>query len=98
LGALIAAGLDGIRRELDPGDPVDVDPGNLSDEERAQHGVRRLPQTLDAAVDALEADGVLTEALGPTLVEAYAAIKRLESRYFADKSPEDEAHQHFYKY
>jgi glutamine synthetase len=98
LGGLIATGLDGIRRELDPGEPVDVDPGNLSDEERAQRGIKRLPQTLDAALDALEADLVLTEALGPTLAEAYVAVKRLENRSFADKPPEEEARQHFYKY
>jgi glutamine synthetase len=98
LGGLIAAGLDGIRRELDPGEPVDVDPGNFSDEEREQRGITRLPQTLDAALDALEADATLIEALGPTLTEAYVAVKRLESSYFADKSPEEEARQHFYKY
>jgi glutamine synthetase len=98
LGGLIAAGLDGIRREFEPGEPVDVDPGNLSDEERAQRGIKRLPQTLDAALDALEADLVLTEGLGPTLAEAYVAVKRLESRSFADKSPEEEARQHFHKY
>jgi glutamine synthetase len=77
---------------------VDVDPGNFSDDERAQRGIKRLPQTLGAALDALEADTVLTEALGPTLAEAYLAVKRLESRYFGDKSPEDEARQHFDKY
>jgi glutamine synthetase len=98
LGGLIAAGLDGVRRKVDPGEPVDVDPGNLSDEERAERGIKRLPQTLDAALDALEADATLTEALGPTLAEAYVAVKRLESRSFADKSPDEEARQHFYKY
>ncbi len=98
LGGLIAAGLDGLRRGLDPGDPVDVDPGNLSDEERAQRGIKRLPETLDAALDALQADAVLTEALGPMLANSYLAVKRLESRFFADKSPEEETRQHFYKY
>jgi len=98
LGGLIAAGLDGVRRALDPGDAVDVDPGNLSDEERERRGIKRLPETLDAALDALQADTVLTEALGPMLATAYIAVKRLESRFFADKSPEEEARQHFYKY
>ncbi len=98
LGGLIAAGLDGIRRSLNPGDPVDVDPGNLSDEERTQRGIKRLPETLDAALDALQADTVLTEALGPMLATSYLAVKRLESRFFADTSPEEEARQHFYKY
>ena len=98
LGGLIAAGLDGIRCELEPGEPLDVDPGNLSDEERAQRGIKRLPQALDAALDALEADLVLTEALGSTLAKAYVAVKRLESSSFVDKSPEEEACQHFHKY
>jgi glutamine synthetase len=97
-GGLIAAGLDGIRRELDPGDPVDVDPGNLSDEERERRGIKRLPETLDAALDALEADAVLTGALGPLLTSSYLAVKRLESSFFADKTAEEETRQHFYKY
>jgi glutamine synthetase len=49
-------------------------------------------------VDALEADTVLTQALGPLLTSAYVAVKRLESQYFADKPPEEEARQHFGKY
>jgi glutamine synthetase len=98
LGGLIAAGLDGMRCELDPGEPVDVDPGNLSDEERERRGIHRLPTSLDAALDALEADGVLTTALGPLLTTTYVAVKRLECRYFADMSPEEEARLHMYKY
>ena len=97
MGVLLAAGLDGIRRQLDPGEPVDIDPGNFSDAERAQRGIQRLPTSLDAALDALQADTVLTEAL-TTADSAYLAVKRLESRYFADKSPEEEARQHFVKY
>lgn len=98
LGGLIAAGLDGMRRGLDPGEPMDIDPGNLSDDERALRGIHRLPESLDAALDALAADAVLTEALGPLLAPAYIAVKRLESSYFADKTPEEETRQHFYKY
>ncbi|MGH2517363.1 MAG: glutamine synthetase family protein, partial [Ktedonobacterales bacterium] len=98
LGGLLAAGLDGVRRALDPGEPVDVDPGNLSDDERAQRGIHRLPQSLPAAVDALAADDVLMNALGTPLAPAYIAVKRLEAAHFASISPEDEARQHFYKY
>jgi glutamine synthetase len=98
IGGLIAAGLDGIRRELEPGEPIDVDPGNLTEEERARRGIKRLPETLNAALDALEADTVLTGALGPLLTSSYVAVKRLESSFFADKSPEEETRQHFYKY
>ena len=98
LAGLIAAGLDGVRRQLDPGEPVDVDPANLSEEERERRGIRRLPQSLDAALDALEADSLLREVLGPLLARAYVAVKRLEAAYFADKTPDEEARQHVYKY
>ncbi len=98
LGGLIAAGLDGLRRQLDPGAPVAIDPGNFSDAEREQRGIKRLPETLDVALDALQADSVLMEAMGPVLAPAYLAVKRLESRFFADTSPEEETRQHFYKY
>ncbi|HKS70874.1 MAG TPA: glutamine synthetase family protein [Ktedonobacterales bacterium] len=98
LGALIAAGLDGVARGLDPGEPVDVDPGNLDDTERERRGIARLPESLAAALDALEADAVLAEALGPTLAQAYIAVKRLEVAHCAEMTPEEEARAHTYKY
>ena len=98
IGALLAAGLDGIANRIDPGEPQEIDPGNYSDEERQQRGIRRLPTTLDEALDELERDDVLTNALGPLLASSYIAVKRAESAFFKDKSPEEEARQHFYKY
>jgi glutamine synthetase len=73
---ILAAGRDGIERGLDPGDPVDVDPGALSAEERAERGIERLPGTLGEALDALADDEVLSEALGGDLYRSYAAAKR----------------------
>jgi glutamine synthetase len=98
MGALIAAGMDGIQNHVDPGDPQEIDPGNYSDAEREQRGIRRLPTSLDEALDELERDQVLMEALGPLLASSYIAVKRNESAFFKDKTPEEEALQHFYKY
>jgi len=98
MGALIAAGLDGIKNQIDPGEPAEIDPGNYSDEERERRGIRRLPTTLDEALDELERDQVLLDALGPLLASSYIAVKRNESAFFKDKTPEEEARQHFYKY
>ncbi len=53
LGGLIAAGLDGIQRQLDPGVPCQVDPATLSEEERERLGIARLPTTLEEALGAL---------------------------------------------
>lgn len=76
LGAVIHAGLDGIRRKLDPGDPVTVDPD--TDPGRFP----RLPSSLGEALDALEADEVLMAALGPLRARAYLAVKRSEAAAF----------------
>jgi glutamine synthetase len=98
MGAMIAAGLDGIKNSIDPGEPQQIDPGNYSDTEREQRGIHRLPTTLDEALDELERDTILTEALGPLLAKSYIAVKRNEAAFFKDKSAEEEALQHFYKY
>ena len=98
IGAFIAAGLDGIKNSIDPGEPQEVDPGNYSDEEREQRGIRRLPTSLDEALDELENDQVLMEALGPLLASSYLAVKRNESAFFKEKTAEEETRQHFYKY
>ncbi|HEY0757519.1 MAG TPA: glutamine synthetase family protein [Ktedonobacteraceae bacterium] len=98
IGALIAAGLDGIHKQIDPGEPLEIDPGNYTDHEREQRGIQRLPTTLDEALDELERDTVLTKALGPELTASYLAVKRSESAFFQDKTPEEETRQHFYKY
>ncbi|HEX6556806.1 MAG TPA: glutamine synthetase family protein [Ktedonobacteraceae bacterium] len=98
MGALMAAGLDGIKNSIDPGEPEEIDPGNYSDEERERRGIRRLPTSLDEALDELERDQVLLEALGPLLARSYIAVKRDESAFFKEKTAEEEARQHFYKY
>ncbi len=98
MGAMIAAGLDGIKNRIDPGEPQQIDPGNYSDAEREQRGIHRLPTTLDEALDELERDVVLTEALGSLLAKSYIAVKRSEGAFFKEKSAEEETLQHFYKY
>jgi glutamine synthetase len=98
LGGLIAAGLDGLERELEPPEPVEVDPATIAEDERAARDIRRLPETQADALDALAADQVLTTALGPTLTTSYLAVRRSE---WAAYSAGDEAfeHQgHFSKY
>ena len=52
--AMLMAGLDGIQKQMDPGDPLDRDIYSLSPEELA--GVPTVPGSLDEALDALEAD------------------------------------------
>lgn len=97
-GALIAAGLDGVENELEPGPPVDQDPANLSEDELARRGIRRYPTTLGAALDELERDDVLVAALGTPLAREYILVKRAEVAAFEGKDTTYELPQHFYKY
>jgi glutamine synthetase len=98
LGGLLAAGLDGIERRLDPGEPTLVDPDSLSDAERARRGIRRLPRSLGEALDALERDEVLRSALGEPLTQSYLAVKRSEVRAFDGKGVGFELERHFHAY
>jgi len=98
LGGLLAAGLDGMERKLNPGEPALADPDTLSEAERKRCGIRRLPASLGEALDALEKDEVLRSALGEGLAREYLAIKRSEVRGFEGKDVAFEIEQHFYKY
>jgi glutamine synthetase len=98
LGAYIHAGLDGIRNKLDPGVPTDVDPAKLSASTRRRRGIRRLPDSLGAALDALEQDELLMDALGPLRRTAYLAVKRSEVVAFAQRDVAFECFHHFTKF
>ena len=98
LGGLLAAGLDGLGRKLDPGEPVLVDPDTLGEAERARRGIRRHPTSLGEALDALERDEVLAEAMGPVLFKEYLVVKRSEVQAFDGKDAAFEIEHHFYKY
>jgi glutamine synthetase len=98
LGGLLAAGLDGIERKLDPGEPALVDPDTIAEAERKRRGIRRLPTSLGEALDALERDEVLRGALGEVLAREYLAVKRSEVRGFEGKDVAFEIEHHFYKY
>src|SRR5205814_480395 len=77
--AMLMAGLDGIQNRIDPGNPLDEDIFELPAEELAR--IDQVPHSLDAALDALEADhefllkgGVFTE----DLIESWIEYKREE--------------------
>ena len=78
LGAVMAAGLEGIRRRLRLADPVAIDPGLLTDEERAVQGITPLPANLQTALSHLRQDSYLLEALGEPLAKTYLAVRQAE--------------------
>jgi len=98
VGGLIAAGLDGLERGLEPPEPVEVDPATLDERERNERGIVPLPATQAEALDALAADDVLTGALGPVLADSYLAVRRSEWDAYSAGDEAFEQQGHFLKY
>jgi glutamine synthetase len=80
---LIAAGLDGIDRELDPGPDCTDDLFALPLSAIRDRGIAVLPQSLAEAADALQADAVIAQALGPTLMTHWLPLLRDEALAYA---------------
>lgn len=72
----LAAGIDGIKHQIDPGQPVFQDPYDLTEQERQERGITRLPTTLSEAVDALAADPFFKDLLGEVFWDEYLMLKR----------------------
>jgi glutamine synthetase len=98
VGGLIAAGLDGLERKLEPPEPVEVDPATIDEGERERRGIVRLPATQAEALGALAADDVLMSALGPVLAESYLAVRRSEWEAYSAGDEAFEQQGHFSKY
>jgi glutamine synthetase len=79
MAAFVTAGLDGIRRKLDPGEPnVGRNMYTVKLEELGQDGLGLVPQSLPEALDALAQDPVVQRALGPELGAEFLKVKRQE--------------------
>jgi glutamine synthetase len=98
VGGIIASGLDGLERGLEPPEPVEVDPATIPEEERTRRGILRLPATQAEALDALAADETLVGALGPVLAESYLAVRRSEWDAYSAGDEAFEQQGHFSKY
>jgi len=96
IAAIIFAGLDGIKRKIDPGDPIDLNIYQLRKEQMEELGIRRLPHTLWHALDYLETDDYLKHALGKELIETYIEIKRKECLEYMQYITEWEYRKYFY--
>jgi glutamine synthetase len=86
--AVVAAGMDGITRKLDPGIARNENLYALSPQEIKAQGIGLLPQNLGEALDALEADPLFANVLGQELIAEFLKVKRMEwveySRHVSD--------------
>jgi glutamine synthetase len=102
VGGLIAAGLDGLVRGLllpEPGKAaVPAESTEEGDEQPEDGGEARLPRSQGEALDALEADEVLMEAMGPSLARTYLAVRRSEWETYSAGNATFVQQSHFNKY
>jgi len=89
VAALLFSGMAGIDADARLPEPLEVDPGSLTDDERAARGITRLPQNLAEAVAAFESDEILKKNFGAELATTLADVRRGEIAEFAGLSPEE---------
>ncbi|MBO0708557.1 MAG: glutamine synthetase, partial [Candidatus Dormibacteraeota bacterium] len=87
-GAVAAAGLDGLDAGAELAPAITGDPATWSDAERDARGVRRLPDSLEEAVEHLERSEVLARALGKPLLDTFLTVRRAEIAHAAQQGPE----------
>ncbi|GBC68960.1 Glutamine synthetase [archaeon HR01] len=93
--ALAAAGVDGIKKKMDPGDPVNEDIYRLSSEKRRELNIRELPGSLKEAVESLESD---REFLKPVMADDLVdTLMELEMKNFVEVSSRPHPYE-FYLY
>jgi len=82
--SLLLAGLDGIKKRIDPGDPVEDNIYSMIPEKRKDFNVEFLPSTLKDALDALQSDDVfLSRVFTNEFLDVYCSLKYSEYSSFA---------------
>ena len=98
LAAVIAAGTAGLGEGVDPGDPIQTDPGSWSEPDRAAAGLTRLPVTPAEQEAALTGSARITAVLGEDLLGAFLAVRRSDAAWAADRSIDEVVAAHRWRY
>ena len=94
----LAAGLGGIRERIDPGEPVNKNIARMSYRERRRYRIDDLPRDLHEALDYLEKDPIVREALGDHIYERYLDAKREEWQEYIGQVSEWELNRYLGQY
>ncbi len=87
---LLAAGLEGIKNEIEPIEPTTKNIEELTTAEKEKMGIKNLPSNLSESLDALEKSAFIKEVLGKELVEIFLKVKRNECKEFEAAKEEGE--------
>jgi glutamine synthetase len=98
LATMLAAGLDGVERKLHPGAPVNKNIFAMSQREKRRLKIGALPGDLSDALDHLEKDKVVIEALGDHILEHFVRAKRQEWHEYISVVHPWEQEQYLHEY
>jgi glutamine synthetase len=98
LAVQLAAGLDGIERKLTPPDPVNKNIFTMSFRERRKYRIDELPRDLHEALEMLEKDDVVRDALGAHIYERFVEAKREEWQEYIGQVSEWELNRYLGQY
>jgi glutamine synthetase len=83
------AGLEGIKKKIDSGEPVEANIYHLSEQERGKLGIKTLPTSLKDALEEWRSDEICIKALGAEVAEKYVELKMQEWREYEQHLPKD---------
>ena len=94
--AVLAAGLDGIKKKTEPGDPIKADIYKMSKSERTKHGIDVLPANLGEALDELESDKKFLESIfSPKVINRIIDLERRDQKEIAIRPHPHEFYLYF---
>jgi glutamine synthetase len=89
--AMFEAGLDGIQKKIEPGDPVDTNIYHLSEAERRRLNIGVLPTSLKEALEEWSSDDICIRALGKENAAKYVELKMEEWKEYKPYMPNDKS-------
>ena len=98
IAACLAAGLDGIERKLEVSEGIDYNIFEMSESERLDKNIERLPDNLYDAVLELKKDKVICDVLGPHILDKYVQAKLKEWDDYRTQVSEWEIEEYLYKF
>jgi len=85
LAVMLASGLDGVEKKIEPGEPINKNIFEMSERQKRRLKIKQLPANLSEALDNLEKDPVVKDALGGHIIENYLRAKRQEWAEYISK-------------
>lgn len=97
LALCLAAGLDGIKNQLTPPPSIDKNIFELTEEERVNLGISRLPASLNEAIKEMENSDFMKQVLGTHISEKYVKAKKAEWDEYRNQVTQWELNQYLYR-